>query len=417
MPRILASLRARVQSTIMQPQFVPACLLLGTFLRVAWIYLVDPDQASDFLWYQTLATNIALGKGYSINGIPTGYWPVGYPAFLGGLFCLFGPSVLIGKVANIVLYVATILLTYRLSKRLFDSEPSARITVGILSFYPNHIAYTALLSSEIFFVFLVALSVFVFDVANDRVGLILLSGLFFGMTTLTKPQGLVLPLIVLPLLLTTARGFLRFVLLIYGVVIASVLPWMVRNYVVMGGPTLANTAGIDLLDGNNPYANGGHHFTDQVNDLLGDLKTIPLDNVFDGKEVARDARARDLAIDFIAHNPGRFAALVLLKWARLFRWDIDGLDYSLRLMTLPRHVERPADCVAELYYVFMIILFLVSLPATLRARARRQLLGLAIIVYFTIVYSIVFGGGRFHFPMMPWLAMYSGIGAWRLLCA
>jgi Gpi18-like mannosyltransferase len=155
----------------MQPQFVPACLVLGTLLRVAWIYLVDPDQVSDFLWYQQFAANIALGKGYSMNGIPTGYWPIGYPAFLGGLFYLFGPSVLIGKVANIVLYVGTIFLTYQLSKRLFNSDPAARITVGILSFYPNHIAHTALLSSEILFVFLVALSIFVFDIANERMGL------------------------------------------------------------------------------------------------------------------------------------------------------------------------------------------------------------------------------------------------------
>jgi 4-amino-4-deoxy-L-arabinose transferase-like glycosyltransferase len=399
----------------MRRRFVPACLVLGTFLRVAWIYLVDPDQVSDFSWYQQFATNIALGKGYSINGMPTGYWPIGYPAFLGGLFYLFGPSVLVGKVANIVLYMGTIFLTYTLSKRLFDSEPAARITVGILSLYPNHIAYTALLSSEILFVFLVALSIFVFDIADERPGFILLSGLLFGLTTLTKPQAIMLPLVALPLLSTSAKRVWRPLILVYGALVAAVLPWMARNYVVMGKPTLANTAGLDLLDGNNPYANGGHHFTDRVNDLLGDLETKPLENVFDGKEVARDARARDLAIDFIAHNPAHFAALVPLKWIQLFLWDVDGFDYSLRMMTLPRHVERPADCIAELYYVFMIILFLVALPATLRARSRRQQVGLAIIIYLTIVYSVVFGQGRFHFPMMPWLAMYSGIGAWRVL--
>ena len=292
----------------------------------------------------------------------------------------------------------------------------ARITVGILSFYPNHIAHTALLSSEILFVFLVALSIFVFDIANERMGLMLLSGLLFGMAALTKPQGIVLPLIVLFLLSTTARRFVRFFVLIYGVLIASVVPWMARNYVVMGRPTLANTAGIDLLDGNNPYANGGHHFTDRVNNLLGDLKTIPLENVFDSKEVARDARARDLAIQFIVHDPAHFVVLVPLKWLHLFQWDLDGLDYSLRMMKLPRHIEGPASYIAELYYVSMIILFVVSLPATVRGRVRREQVGLAIIVYFTVVYSIMFGQDRFHFPMMPWLAMYSGIGAWRVLC-
>jgi hypothetical protein len=419
MTRIVALLRVRLQSAITHPHFVPACLVLGTLVRLAWIWLVDADQVADYLWYQKFAVNIAAGKGYSINGVPTGYWPIGYPGFLGGIFYFLGPSVLVGKLANVVLYVGTIFLTYKLSERLFHSEPAARITLGILSFYPDHIAFTALLSSEILFVFLVALGVLVFDIAKERIGLILLGGLFFGMATLTKPQGIVLPLIVLLMLSTTVRSFLRSAVLIYGVLIATILPWMIRNYVVMGGATLANTAGINLLDGNNPYANGRHHFTENVNDLLGDLKTIPLENMFDGKEIARDARARDVAIEYIVHNPTHIIALLPRKCVSLFLSDSDGIHYSLGMMKRPgggevRHVFL-ARAAADLYYALMIVLFLIPLPTILRTKVRREQIGLAIIVYFTIIYLALFGVSRYHFPMMPWLAIYSGIGAWRLL--
>jgi hypothetical protein len=187
----------------------------------------------------------------------------------------------------------------------------------------------------------------------------------------------------------------------------------------MGGATLANTGGINLLDGNNPYANGRHHFTENVNDLLGDLKTIPLENMFDGKEVARDARARDVAIEYIVHNPAHIVALLPRKCVSLFLSDSDGIYYSLGMMKRPgggevRHVFF-ARAVADLYYALMIVLFLIPLPAILRTKVRREQIGLAIIVYFTVIYLALFGLGRYHFPMMPWLAIYSGIGAWRLL--
>ena len=67
----------------------------------------------------------------------------------------------------------------------------------LLCFYPNHIAYTALLSSEILFVFLVALSAFAFEAARGRAGFLMLSGMFWGLAALTKPQALILPFLFL----------------------------------------------------------------------------------------------------------------------------------------------------------------------------------------------------------------------------
>ena len=56
--------------------FIPICLLSGVFLRMLWIWLVNPDQVSDFVWFENRAESIASGHGYSVNGIATAYWPV-----------------------------------------------------------------------------------------------------------------------------------------------------------------------------------------------------------------------------------------------------------------------------------------------------------------------------------------------------
>lgn len=414
-----ARLRQRIQDAVDSRLFVPACIVFGIVVRLVWIWFVDADQVSDYLWYYQRAIDLARGAGYAIDGVPTGYWPIGYPGFLGGLFFAFGSSALVGKLANLVLYMGTILLTYQLSKRIFHSEPAARITLLILCFYPNHIAYTSILSSEILFIFLVVLAIFLLDIAGTRIGLLMLSGLFWGLASLTKPQALVLPAIVILIFSVKARDFLMKGIVIYAVVMVTVTPWLIRNYRVMGVASLANTGGINLLDGNNPYANGDHNLTAEVNDLLGDLRMPHLEDPFDGKEVARDARARSLGTDYILHHPSHVLALLPKKLKRLFGSDTEGIYYSLAMMNRPGGANRRAVLVArsfaEIYYFAIIVLFLIMLPPLIRNRTRHELVGLALIIGLTLVYLVFFGNARYHFSMMPWVTIYAGIGASRLL--
>jgi hypothetical protein len=112
--------------------FIPICLLLGVFLRILWIWLVNPGQVSDFVWFENRAESIASGQGYAVNGIPTAYWPVGYPGFLGLVFRVFWPSVIFAKLINIAFYMATIVLTYILGAELFKVESASRIALCIL---------------------------------------------------------------------------------------------------------------------------------------------------------------------------------------------------------------------------------------------------------------------------------------------
>ena len=419
MPKALAVLRARTEPLLEHPRFVTACLLLGIVLRLIWIALVDAEQVSDFGYYYQLATNLASGKGYSLNGIPTGYWPIGYPAFLSALFYLTGPVALVGKLANVLLSTGVIYVTYLLSKRWFQSELAARVALCILCFLPNHIAYSSLLSSEILFIFLVALGVLLLDAAENRTNQLLLCGLVWGLATLTKPQAIVLPIIILFTLSNSRKAFVKSGLIIYGLVILLAAPWAARNYYVMGAAALSNTGGINLLDGNNPYATGSHNYSEDVNELLGDLRMTPSDYPLDAKEAPRDARAREIAVDYILHNPGRTLALLPRKFIVLFLSDTEGVYYSLGMMAAgdDRPVVLAARALAELYYGFVLVLFLVSLPAILKPAIRAQLTGLAIVSFLIVLYLALFGNARYHFPMMPWLAIYAGIGAQRLLCS
>ena len=77
-----------------------------------------------------------------------------------------------------------------------------------------------------------------------------------------------------------------------------------------------------------------------------------------------------------------------------------GTKHGMPLWSMPR---------------LMIALCAIALPIVLKLPIGPHNIGLAVIVSLTLVYLVLFGNSRYHFPMMPWVAMYSGMGAQVLL--
>jgi 4-amino-4-deoxy-L-arabinose transferase-like glycosyltransferase len=413
MEKLKASLRKLTQ----HPYFVPGCLLTGVVLRLLWIWLVRADQVSDFVWYQERAVSIANGAGYAVDGRPTAYWPVGYPGFLGVLFSIFGPSVLLAKLVNLVLYMGIIALTYSFTKEIFHSEYSGRIGLAILCFYPNHIAYTSLLATEIFVVFLVMLGGLLLMRAAGRIGLLIPAGLCWGVATLTKPQLIFLPLLFLAIFSKNIKALLQSAIIVFLVIAACLAPWVIRNDRVMGKPLLSTNGGIVLMQANNPYATGKHIWDENVDSLLGDLRSKG-EEMFDGKEVAREARARQVGINYIEQHPLRVLSLWPKKLFYLYRSDVDGFYYTMGMipdLSRTMHLLYVALRVwAELYYFFVMGLALFCWRVV-RNGSRPYRLGVYVILYFTAICLVFFGNARYHFPVIPWVAMYAGVSGALLL--
>jgi 4-amino-4-deoxy-L-arabinose transferase-like glycosyltransferase len=420
--------RERFAALIGHRYFVPASLVSAALVRLLWISVVHVPQTVDWLWYYQSAVSIARGHGYSFNGIPTAFWPVGYPGFLAGIFYLVGPHVFAGQIANIAECLGTILLTYHFIKTVFHSETAARIAVLILSFHPNNIAYTSLLTADMFLTLLLMAGAVLFVSARGRWGFFILSGLVWGLATLTKPQAIVVPAIFLFAFRGEKQSILKLGTVLYLMVLFVIAPWMARNYRVFGVPVLSTNGGITLLFGNNPFATGRTPAFGGPNDplaLLGDLDPRdprqPFDpkELFDGREVARDDRARQLALDYIKHHPARVVALWPRKFVVLYRSDVDGFYYTLGLKNdlgqKTRIVYVGLEVIAELYYLVMILLFVFSLPVVLRSGRMSYAIGLLVCLYFTLLYVVFIGDPRYHLTLVPWIAMYSGIGAAILL--
>jgi 4-amino-4-deoxy-L-arabinose transferase-like glycosyltransferase len=419
--RTMAAIKQRLLEVIQHRHFVLVCVLAGIAARVLWVGLVHPAQVLDFKWYYDRAASIANGDGYAVNRFPTAYWPVGYPGFLGVLFYVFGASVFAGQIANIVLSAATILLVYRLGQQIFHSETAARITVFILCFYPNQIAYNSLLCTEIWFTFLLILGAVLFVAAHGRVGLLVLSGLCWGLATLTKPQFVFLPAIFLLVFHINKKILVKSAVVIYLMIFVSIAPWLVRNQRVMGKPVLSTNGGIVLMQGNNPFATGTYVWNDQIESLLWDQRQGDLGG--GANEVARDERARTIGEEYIKRHVKRTLLLWPKKLMYAYRSDVDGFYYSLGMIQAPTNALKfllvGLRVFAELYYFAILALAAISLKVILGAGTRQFTMGLFVTLYFTGICLVFYGIARYHFPNMPWIAMYAGVGgslvlgAWR----
>ena len=391
--------------------FLFAVFVLNILLRLPLLAL-DVVPTSDFEWYYDAARSIAAGDGFSDKGVLTAFWPVGWPGFLGGLLFVFGSHVWVGQGANLVLSTCVIYLTKVVGTRLFPGRSVWRLAVLLIAVFPNQIAYVPLLSVEIFFEFLLLLG-FVLMMSGS-VRALAVSGLVFGVAGLTKTQAVFVPAVLgLPLLAVGFGQWVRIAVLTGVAMMAVIVPWTVRNYTVFHAFVPVSTnGGYTLLTGNNPSAKGRYTWDDA---LVADLSKDPRD------QVAMDRVARDRAWGWIKDNPVTFVRLIPLKVWRL--WSGDGEAewlYQSGYAGYEAHawMFRAVRLVNQVFYVLMLGLAAASVPAMWRQRRSLPVWcwsGWAVIGYFTAISAVFSGQSRFHFALMPFVALYAGwwVTEWR----
>src|SRR5512135_1983001 len=107
---------------VLDRRFIPVCFAVYTLLRLALVMLIPVTPSSDGAWYFESAMDLAAGLGYTEHGVPTAFWPPGYPLFLSLVFRIFGPYLLAAQMANVVLSCIIFLVSLVLARRIFNSE-------------------------------------------------------------------------------------------------------------------------------------------------------------------------------------------------------------------------------------------------------------------------------------------------------
>ena len=399
-----------LQQMLLSPRFLPICFAAFVAVRLALLLIPLAPPSSDAGWYLARAITLAAQHSYSQAGIPTAYWPVGYPAFLALLFKVTGPSLLAVRLANFAFSACTFWFLYLVTRKMLRDELAARGSVLLLTVYLNNAAYVPLVLTETIYTFLL-LCASVFLLTKRTWLFALLAGLILGLATLVKTQTILLtPVLACVTYLDewSRRAMGRAAVRVGAVLCVSLLvliPWTIRNYMVFGKFVLVSTnGGMSLLTGNNPSMVGNYRINYAGRDPLVKQAQFSVKD-----QVAADQRARALAFRWIRDNPSKFLALIPQKVFRL--WAIDGegeWGYEDSPFYLNHKIWfRAARVANQCFYVAVLLLFIVGAWNLLQNRTQLiAFYGIAVIFVFTAISMIFSGQSRYHFPAMPFVFSY-----------
>jgi 4-amino-4-deoxy-L-arabinose transferase-like glycosyltransferase len=356
---------------------------------------------SDERDYDSLARTLAATGRYEEGGRPTAYRPVGYPAVVAVVYRFAGPRPVAVRVVQAVFDGATTFFLFSLFRR--RGERTALGAAALWAAFPPAILYTHFLRPETVSAFLLAaIAVAISKESSRSTRGRFLVGALLGLTVLVKSEFLlVLP--VIPFLIERGAHRARRAALLLAGALVVIGPWVARNAVEMGAPTLSTSFGGLLLIGNHPNATGGY------------APGVPHSMLPRSEgETAASAEAARSAAGYMAAHPGRFVAGVARKWALTLMAETelvvtvfhpDPGDASTSFRAKARAVPAWLHLAVSVPYAALLILGTIGL-VTISAGESRGLF-LAVVAAWLVAHGLTFGGSRYHFPWMPFLAGYS----------
>ncbi len=206
---------------------------------------------SDGHGYVAIANNVLAGNGFSRDEVApftpdTKRVPL-YPLFLSLTFALSGGAWWLAALLQTVMSSALVLLVYKITDAVAGRR--AAFFAGILAaLHPFAIFLSTQLLAETFFT-LILFGAFVFvmrTLTHPAYRAVSIGGVLMGLAALVKPAAQYIPFLILPFIALRLKTVQR---LMYPIVFIAcfaiaIAPWVTRNYVASGVPTLSYEANI-----------------------------------------------------------------------------------------------------------------------------------------------------------------------------
>jgi 4-amino-4-deoxy-L-arabinose transferase-like glycosyltransferase len=398
----------------MHRAFIPACIMIGLFVRLAVAVLFPVEPASDSRWYVARANEIASGEGYQEGGFPTAYWPVGWPALLALGIRLLGNWEIAVVIINLLSAAAIMMSLIVAGRYVLGNELVARLALALYAFYPNHIAYSGTAASELPYTAIAIAAFLLLILGRRRILLVFSSGLLFGVATLIKPQTIAFPFGAVIALLILYRDFNwvaagRTILGVYLACLLVVLPWSYRNYQVFGEWVLVSTnGGTALLLGANDQMTG-QHFEYKQTSVFRDLG-IPWEDRVE-RQIELNHRSVEAGLEWIKEHPVEYLAWMPVKLWLLWHKETDGFWAFQRTYPASERAIFLLQLVNQAIYTLIMVLSLIAAFHALIALVRKDApnKGLALMfcmpVFVSLVGMVFTGQIRYHFAAMPFLVL------------
>ncbi|ADK14400.1 hypothetical protein [Clostridium ljungdahlii] len=384
-------------------------MTLGMFLSILWVIFVNAKPFSDFDYYYNLAKEIS-------RGLPWGdtYTSVGYSIVLGGIFKLFGASVLTAKIFNLCITFINYLCFKFILSKVNLKEIDRKIIFGLFVLFPNNILFNSILGTELIFTsIMLAVTCLYFSDLKLKYFFI---GILTGLNTIVKPFFIVfffaiflVDVIKHKKLIWALRNSL--IVLIMSVIVIS--PWIYRNTKLMGQRTfVSNNGGIVLYINNNSQNHLGRWMpAADVEDSIVNKPEYKKANRTEQNKMLSAAAKK-----WIKSHPVDFIKLGFKRLLNTYFWS-DDVTYSTYGSGVNRsyvHTLFAIDNIIRVIVflstiIYVLLYSLRTLYSIFKGRSdeldKFKLYLIMLFFMFTSVYFVTEGQGRYSFPEI-FIAVY-----------
>jgi hypothetical protein len=365
--------------------------------------------------YETLAVNIAGGTGYVITRFGHDVLAFGdgnlYSFLAGALYASVGHQPLLLATVQAVLASLAVPVLYLIAERPFGPAKAA-LGAALAALHPGLLAYTLKLHPLGIDVLLLALVV-LWTVTRpwsgrDRV----VAGLTLGLTLMARPTFFVAGLAAWLARWYLHKRELRALLAASAIALTVAMPWVARNWSLLGQPLLISTGFEDVWKGNNIAATGSGYVAPGV--TVFDVAPTRLQlQIRQLDEVHLNALFAEETGEFIQREPAQFASLVARKF--FYFWWLPaeaGLLYPVAWLSA-----------YQVYAVIMYTFAAVGAIGILRygtGRERELLRTIAVIgLSLAVVHALAYVEGRHRWGLEPLVLLVAARGmfsvaAWLL---
>ncbi|WP_144998594.1 glycosyltransferase family 39 protein [Polystyrenella longa] len=398
--------------------------LLALGMRLGVLVFYRDQLGMDVDAYLAHAQTLLDNGGYFKPGteVPTAFRPPLLPILYAAILSLGGGLWGIG-IVQVMLGTASVWFTGKTASRM-GNQATGAVAAGVMAFDPLLLFATASLMTETLFVFLLSLFCWRVSAINEKSAAfpLVTLGLIGGALALCRPGiwawgGLVgVSCLIIAIRKKRMGLFLRQGILIFTGISIVVLPWVVRNWVVMGQPILTTThGGYTLLLGNNetfykevisqPWGTTwqGDSLDRWQIEMEAEMRADLGQQEATG-EIARDRWMNSRAKNWIVNHPGSFFDSSWLRLRRFWALAPHSVDEENRMIGIA----------ISGYYILLYLASIIGLGFWLLFRksevpvVRVLTFTLLCVVSLTLIHLVYWSNMRMRAPVDFCLAIFAG---------
>lgn len=377
--------------------------ILALLLRAAYIMTLDnssvgpPDSSN----YDELAMNLKSGQGLQAEGFFGEEWysfraPL-FPIFLASVYTIFGHSYLAARLVLALVSALTCIIIYRIGDKTFNPKVGMVAAAG-MAIYPKFIYYSGFLIPETLYILLLAVTILFLLKARDGWNLSDLAwgGIFFGLTSLTKPTILFFLLFIFIWMMTVSqskkeatRSFLVTILF----VALTMSPWAVRNHLIHREIVFTTyEGGYNFWLAHNPSTlarergliEKEHSYLPEDESTFKNLSEADKNRLF-----------IEQALFFIKERPFEFLESLGIQFINFWR-----------LYPRIQYVERKYVIIGLFSFGPLLLLSLLGMVVSRKER-EKVLLFYLLFIYYTAIHMLFAVVTRYRVPIVPYLIIFA----------